>query len=54
MAGLFLMFIVMVVFGEMLSGYFNAQEETNESDAPAAIVFTPDDDAWEWEKTHKK
>ena len=27
MAGLFLMFIVSVMFGEMLDGYLNAQED---------------------------
>lgn len=48
------MFIVTIVLGEMLGGYFNAQEDTNGSETPATIVFTPDDDTLEWEKAHKE
>ena len=54
MAGLFLMFIVSVMFGEMLDGYLKAQEGSDDTDTPAAIVFTPDDDVPEWENPHKK
>lgn len=54
MAGLFLMFIVTVMFGEMLDGYLKSQEDTDDADTPAAIVFTPDDDAHEWEDIRKK
>ena len=49
MAGLFFMFIVIVMFGEMLDGYLKAQDESDDSGTPAAIVFTPDDDVSEWE-----
>ena len=54
MAGLFLMFIVTVMFAEMLDGYLKAQNDTDDSDTPAAIVFTPDDDVREWESPQKK
>ena len=48
------MFIVTVMFGEMLDGYLKSQEDTDDADTPAAIVFTPDDDAHEWEDIRKK
>ena len=54
MAGLFLMFIVTVMFGEMLDGYLKSQNDTDDADTPAAIVFTPDDDVREWEDVCKK
>lgn len=54
MAGLFLMFIVTVMFGEMLDGYLKSQNDTDDADTPAAIVFTPDDDVREWEDVRKK
>lgn len=54
MAGLFLMFIVTVMFGEMLDGYLKAQNDTDDPDTPTAIVFTPDDDVREWEDVRKK
>ena len=54
MAGLFFMFIVTVMFAEMLDGYFNAHEGSDDADTPAAIVFTPDDDVREWESPQKK
>ena len=34
MAGLFFMFIVIVMFGEMLDGYLKAQDESDDSDTP--------------------
>ena len=42
------MFIVIVVFGEMLDGYLKAQDESDDSDTHVAIVFTPDDDAQDY------
>ena len=54
MAGVFLMFIVTVLFVEMLDGYLKAQDDTDDTDTPAAIVFTPDDDVREWEDVCKK
>ena len=54
MAGLFFIFIVIVMFGEMLDGYLKDQENTDDADIPAAIVFTPDDDVREWEDVRKK
>ena len=54
MAGLFFMFIVTVIFTEMLDSYLKAQDESDESDTPAAIVFTPDDDVSEWEDVCRK
>ena len=44
MAGLFFMFIVTVMLGELLNGYLKAQDDTDDSDVPAVIVFTPDDE----------
>lgn len=54
MAGLFLMFIVTVLCGELLDSYLKSQNDSDDSDTPAAIVFTPDDDAREWDDVHKK
>ena len=48
------MFIVTVMFAEMLDGYFNAQEGSDDSDTPTVIVFTPDDDVRKLESTQKK
>jgi hypothetical protein len=44
MAGLFFMFIVTVMLGELLNGYLKALDDTDDSDVPAVIVFTPDDE----------
>ena len=49
MAGLFFLFIVVVLFAEMLDGYLKSQDNADDSDTSAVIVFTPDDDAHEWE-----
>ena len=54
MAGLFFLFIVVVLFAEMLDGYLKSQDNADDSDTSAVIVFTPDDDAHEWEDARKK
>jgi hypothetical protein len=54
MAGLFLMFIVTVLFAEMLDGYLKAQDEADDSDGSLKITFTPDDASLDWEDVHKK
>lgn len=54
MAGLFLLFIMAILLGEMLRGYFKAQESTDDTNAPSVIIFTPDDDVYEWEPAPKQ
>ncbi len=54
MAGLFLMFIMAIALGEMLGGTLKNQEDVEESDCPTVIIFTPDDDAHEWDDVSKK
>ena len=53
MAGLFILFLVVVAICDMLSGFIKVQEEVEDSDTPAIIIFTPDDDVYEWESAPK-
>ena len=48
------MFIVTVVCGEMIDSYLKSQNDADDSDTPPAIVFTPDDDAHEWDNDRIK
>ena len=43
-----------IFLGEMLRGYFEAQDSTDDSDVPTVIIFTPDDDVYEWESAPKQ
>ena len=54
MAGLFLLFIVAVAVCDMVGGFTKTQDEVDGSDCPPLIVFTPDDDAREWENSPQK
>lgn len=54
MAGLFLLFVMTVAFGEILSDYLKSEDDNDASDCPLVITFTPDDDTQEWVNTPKK
>ena len=54
MAGLFLLFIVTVLFAEMFGDYLKAQDESDDSDGSLKITFAPDDAALDWEDARKK
>lgn len=54
MAGLFLMFIMAIALGEMISGTHKNQDDVEGQNGPTVIIFNPDDDAHEWDELLKR
>ena len=48
MAGLFLMFVMAIALGSLVSDYLQSISDSDDPESSPLIVFTPDDDTSEW------
>jgi hypothetical protein len=48
MAGLFLIFVMMIALGSLLNDYVQSASESDGSEPTPLIVFTPEEDTTDW------
>ena len=50
MAGLFIMFVMVVALSGLVHDYLQSVSDSDDSDPTPVIVFTQDDDNTDWQK----